>query len=225
TPAEKTPQPAAWLSAARRTGTWWDIDQGGNSAGDEIERVRDYVTIERHHETAADYYAYMILPLAGAADVAERSERPGVDVVVADDQAHVVETDAGIRMGHFFAAGEYGGYAVDGPCSFGWGAPIPARERSAAGAQTTEVVVSRPTKDGDSVEITFPHDAPGTIESVDEGVTVVGTSPLALRLDDADPRGSEHRVVFASLATAEPVDGPLRGPTGSRTRTHRVPAR
>ncbi|MPV48486.1 sugar isomerase [Pseudactinotalea sp. HY160] len=194
------------VRSQQRTGTWEAINSGGDTGGSSEAVARDYVRIEQAHESAGGWYAYQILPLADAARTAAAADAPQVVVVLADDDAHLIETGDGSRLGHFFAAGTWGGYTVTGACAIGLRrAPAATGGTAVAGAHLTEIVVAQPTKAGGTVSVTFPFDAPGTVAGVDETITVVATSPLQLEVDVDSRRGGEHRLFFASLATPEPV--------------------
>ncbi|TDE88818.1 sugar isomerase [Occultella glacieicola] len=181
------------VRAERRTGTWQAINSGGDTAGSADEVSRDYVRIEHHHESEAGWYAYEVLPLA---TLGETMRRPRVSVLLAEDLAHLIETLDGARMGHFFAAGAWAGYTVSGPCAVGH-RQVPAAPGSGGPAQVrTEVVISQPTKSGGQVTVEFPFDAPGAVVDADATVTVLGKTPLSVRVDASTPRGAEHRITF-----------------------------
>nr|WP_290370760.1 polysaccharide lyase family 8 super-sandwich domain-containing protein [Ruania suaedae] len=202
--AEEVP---AWqVRAETRTGSWQTINDGSDTGGTDEEVSRAYVRIEREHTGDDDWYAYQVLPLAEAGTIVAEAAEPTVTVLLADPAAHLIEASDGTRMGHFFAEGTFAGYTVSGPCAVAHRrAPHATGGRAAAGAFRTEIVVSQPTKSGGTLSVSFDMDAPGTLVNADDSVQVVATSPLELAVDADIAPGSEHRIVFASLATAEPV--------------------
>lgn len=174
-----------------RTGTWYAINSGGDTAGTTDEVSRDYVRVEQIHASSDGWYAYQVLPLAS---VEQTTAQPRVQVLLAEDEAHLIDDGEGTRLGHFFAAGSFAGYTVSGACSIG-------HRRTAT---SLEVVVSQPTKAGGAITVELPFDAPGAVLSQDGSVTVLGEAPLRLGVDVAAPRGAEHRVSFAVPDTTRP---------------------
>jgi hypothetical protein len=185
-------RPAQQLSvrSEHRTGTWHDINSGGDTGGTTDEVSRDFIRIEQLHAASGGWYAYQVLPLATAEQTAAQ---PQVQVLLADDRAHLVEDD-GLRLGHFFEAGTFGGYTVSGACAIG-------HRRTAT---ELELVVSQPTKAGGVLTVELPFDAPGAVLAADATVTVENESPLRLVVDVSAPRGAEHRVSFAVPDTTRP---------------------
>lgn len=194
------------VSVESRSGTWHDINAGGDTGGDDTTRTRDYVRITQSHPDSGGWYAYAVLPLADRDAVSAAASEPPATVVVAADTAHVISR-TGVRMGHFFAEGEHEGYAADGPCAFGVRSTTDrastealsadrAADRAADEART-ELAIAQPTKAGGDVTLTLPFDAPGNIEAADDSVAVISSEPLTVRVDtDAAAAGAEHRVTF-----------------------------
>lgn len=190
-------QAPARLAVTRRTGSWWDIDQGGGSAGDKEVRTRDFLGIERAHGPSGDHYAYQVLPLADARTAAAAADRPTVRVLVADDVCHMIETrpsgKAPARMMHFFAAATLAGVTVSGPCCVTY-------QLDPSGVRVTEVAVSQPNHAGGRVTVTLPVPARTTVARPDGRVTIRAASPLTLDVDMADDRGQQRTVGFAATA-------------------------
>lgn len=214
-----------------RTGTWYDINAGSDTAGSKDPVSRSFVRIEQAHSGTNDWYAYLVLPQATAEQTADAAEKPPVEVLVADPLAHVI-SDGQVTMGNFFAKGTFGGYTVDKPCSIGHQTrhvastqtptptPTPTQTstptqtvaetrqfapRIAAGTVQTDVFVSQPTKAGGTVNVSFPFDAPGDLLSSSSAVTVTSTSPLAFSVDMTGARGSQLGATFGNRPTPEPV--------------------
>lgn len=187
-----------------RTGTWWAINSGGDTAGSKEEFTRDYVRIEQSHPDDGGWYAYQVLPLADAATTTAEAAAPSVRVLAAEDTAHLIEAGFGTRMGHFFDAGSAAEYTVTGPCALGHRRRLVDSDGSRPMAET-EVVVSQPTKAGGEVTVTFPFDAPGEVTSGADSVTVASAAPLSLTVSFDGAPGSEHRIRFTGPAPAAPV--------------------
>ncbi|WP_154795978.1 polysaccharide lyase 8 family protein [Occultella kanbiaonis] len=181
------------VRSQRRTGTWYAINSGGDTAGSTDEVTRDFVRIEHTHGAGGGWYAYEVLPLAS---VGETMRRPRVSVLLAEDRAHLIEALDGARMGHFFAAGAWAGYTVSGPCAVGHRQVAAGPGRAGAAEVRTELVISQPTKTGGTLTVEFPFDAPGSVVGGDDSVTVVSESPLRVSVDVSASRGAEHRLTF-----------------------------
>ncbi|WP_460704034.1 polysaccharide lyase 8 family protein [Myceligenerans halotolerans] len=113
---------AARASVAERTGSWHDINVGGDTAGSRTPLTRTYATLSLTHPsgTGGDRYAYMILPRASAAATRAYAASGATTVLRDDPRAHVVRAARGNRwflFAHLFEAVDDGVVRADGPCA------------------------------------------------------------------------------------------------------------
>ncbi|MGS2619374.1 polysaccharide lyase family 8 super-sandwich domain-containing protein [Micromonospora sp. LZ34] len=164
----------------RRTGSWWDVNQGADTAGSTTPHTREYVTLRVPHGVGAAgaSYVYAVLPGASAADTARAAENPGFAVVENSATAQVIRLKDGTLMANFFAAGTAGQLRTDGPVS------VIVR----ATGTSRRVALALPTKQATPVRVTFlgqlvPALAPAP------GVRVVTAEPLQT-LEVTAPQGN-----------------------------------
>lgn len=105
-------------SREERTGRWSDVD---HQTGGDSELTRRYVTLAFDHGTAPQgaTYAYIVLPLASAAETSAARTNPQMEIVSNTDSVQAVWTPGrvGTFMGNYFGAGSAHRFAADGPCS------------------------------------------------------------------------------------------------------------
>lgn len=156
------PAPAK-LHLTRRTGTWWDIDQGADTYGDKTVRTKDVLRIDTTHTTANAAFAYRILPLATRRRTQAAVHDGAVRVVCADDTAHVIHSErTSTTLAHFFVAAERSGITVSHPCSVAWRQIRNTRY---------ELVISDPTRAAGKVLLTLPIGGSGYTLTVDLSAT------------------------------------------------------
>ncbi|MBE1875792.1 polysaccharide lyase 8 family protein [Myceligenerans pegani] len=113
---------AARASVAERTGSWHDINSGGDTAGSRTPRTRTYATLSLTHPsgTGGDTYGYLILPGASASHTRAHAESGATQVLRKDPRAHVVRASRGRRwylFAHLFEGVDDGLVRADGPCA------------------------------------------------------------------------------------------------------------
>lgn len=146
-------------ASAPRTGTWRDVNSGGDTGGSDVERTRHYATLCVTHPAGTDggRYGYVILPGASAERTAEvaadHREELGVEVLRQDATAHVVRV---VRAGrwflfaHLFAATDQGPVRATGPCAV----------LVSGTARTAGLAVSSPSKSIEHATIEIDLDRP-----------------------------------------------------------------
>lgn len=189
---------ALTVSAQTRSGTWNAINSGADTAGTTDEVTRQYVRAEFAHSDREDWYAYQILPQAGAAQTARAALRPSARVLLATGDAHLVEA-GGTLLGHFFTAGRHGGYTVSAPTALGV-LTTATRYRGRAAVQT-EIVVSSPAKTADRFSIEFPFRVPSDALVSKDGQVSLSTGAhgnLVLAVAASADSRRERRVILTS---------------------------
>lgn len=138
----------ARASIADRSGSWYDINQGGDTAGSRTPCTRTYATLSLTHPTGTDggRYGYLILPHTSADDTRRHAASGRTHILRADSRAHVVRTWRGDRwflFAHVFEAVDDGKVRADGPCAI-----------LASGTQSVaRIAVADPTKSDTQVAI------------------------------------------------------------------------
>jgi hyaluronate lyase len=132
---------AARASVAERTGSWRDINTGGDTKGSTTPHTRTYATLSLTHPTGTggDRYAYVILPRASQAATRTHAAGNTTRVVRGDPRAHVVRAFRGNRwflFAHLFEAVDDGLVRADGPCAV----------IATGTADVARIAVSDPTK-------------------------------------------------------------------------------
>lgn len=153
-----------------RTGAWSDINTG--SVTDQV--TRRYLTLWTSHgrDPKDAGYVYVLMPGAGAHDVAARAADRGWLTVEANTGAQQAVTISGLGLSaaNFWSAGTAGRITASAPSS------VLVRRRG----RTAEVHVSEPPRTGEAFEVTW-HRPVREVLSADEGVEVLRTG-RALRL-------------------------------------------
>lgn len=183
---------AARASVAERTGSWYDINRGGDTAGSRTPVTRTYATLSLTHPrgTGGDRYRYLILPHATSEETRLHAVSSRTQVVRDDPRAHVVRARRDGRWylyAHLFEAVDDGLVRADGPCAV----------VVAATDDVARIAVSDPTKsDGRlSIEIRL-EDVYPTVQRSHSRLTVGPGAAVAI---DADLRGARGRSYEAVL--------------------------
>ncbi|GAB4085250.1 polysaccharide lyase 8 family protein [Myceligenerans cantabricum] len=145
---------AARASVRERTGAWWDINRGGDTAGSTTPRTRTYATLSLTHPrgTGGDRYAYVILPRASVSKTRAHATGSATRVLRGDPRAHVVRATRGKRwflFAHVFEPVDDGVVQADAPCAI----------VATGTADVARIAVSDPTKSDarPSVRIVTPR--------------------------------------------------------------------
>ncbi|MBL0888535.1 polysaccharide lyase 8 family protein [Myceligenerans indicum] len=138
---------AARASVAERSGSWYDINIGGDTAGSRTVQTRTYATLSLTHPsgTGGDRYRYMILPGASEATTREHASSTTTEVLRDDPRAHVVRAVRGARwflFAHVFDAVDDGLVRADHPCAVlaswtRWGVRIAVSDPSRSDSQVS----------------------------------------------------------------------------------------
>ncbi|RPF21822.1 polysaccharide lyase 8 family protein [Myceligenerans xiligouense] len=185
---------AARASVAERTGSWYDINTGGDTAGSRTPRTRTYATLSLTHPsgTGGDRYAYVILPRASASTTRAHATGGTTTVLRGDPRAHVVRAVRGSRwflFAHLFEPVDDGAVRADGPC-----AVIASGTRDVA-----RIAVSDPTKSDARLSIQlllggwYPN-----LARADSRLTVRPGQVVEIDADLAGARGASFDAVLTT---------------------------
>ncbi|MHA7984910.1 polysaccharide lyase 8 family protein [Rathayibacter sp. CAU 1779] len=181
-----TPQ----VQVVHREGTWNAINSGADTAGSTDVRQRDYVTVTHPHGTdpTSGGYAFLLLPTASHSTTFSSQAQKRVRVLAntAASQA-VLDTRTGVTLGNFFTApaNPVHGMQVSGPCSV-------AVHRD---GDVVTVALADPSRTQSTATLVLPDSGPFRVQQADDGVTVTGTRPLALRFA-LDGHGHAKQIVL-----------------------------
>ena len=176
-----------------RTGSWRDINIGGDTAGSTDPRTRAYATLSLIHPsgTRGDRYSYVILPGASASATRDHATGGTTTVVRDDPRAHVVRAERGGRwflFAHLWEAVDDGPVRADGPCAIA----------ASGNGSTARIAVCDPTwsRDRLSIRIETPRQyarltwrsdrlsvGTGSPVTVDADASAAGGASFEARLD------------------------------------------
>lgn len=178
---------------AERSGSWFDVNSGADTAGSRELRTRRYATLSALHPagTADGGYAYAILPGATAERTEEIAAELEVEVLRQDAVAHVVRvTRGGTRFlfAHLFAATAEGVVQADGPC-----AVLAARHGA-----TAQLAVSSPSKSIERAAIRVDLGRPlRTVVSAHERLAVTGGRIVEIDATLSNGAGASFEIELA----------------------------
>jgi hyaluronate lyase len=178
---------------AERSGSWYDLNSGADTAGSSDRRTRRYATLSALHPagTAGGAYGYVILPGASAAQTAEAAAGLELEVLRQDAAAHIVRlTRGGVRfiLAHLFQPVGEGVVQADGPC-----AVIATRHGNEA-----QLAVSSPTRAIERAAITVDFGRPlRTVVSADERLAVAGGKVVAIEAALSNGGGRSFEATLA----------------------------
>ncbi|OZB81390.1 MAG: hypothetical protein B7X41_16910, partial [Microbacterium sp. 14-71-5] len=138
-------------------------------------------------------YAYIVLPNVAHSVTFTESDAPSVEVLANNAQAQAIRVAGqGLVLANFFQATPADatpayGVTVGGPCSLA--------VRTDAGRTT--VALSDPSRTQTTARVVLAGVAESTVVEGDDGVRVVGTSPLTLEFD-LDGHGHAKRIVLGA---------------------------
>ncbi|NUR85766.1 MAG: polysaccharide lyase 8 family protein [Nonomuraea sp.] len=169
----------------KRTGRWWDIDQGATTGGDRTPVTRHYTTIVVDHgkDPHRDRYAYAVLPGATAGDTAAYREK--VEVLANNGTVQAI-AQGPLIAAVFWHEGSvdtpHGPLTADGPCT------LLLRHDG----DQVRLAVSDPSRTAEQVRIRLPW----AVKSVKSGQRRIRRSKKAVK---ADLDGSAGRTRAATL--------------------------
>ncbi|GAA1730526.1 polysaccharide lyase 8 family protein [Isoptericola hypogeus] len=182
---------------ADRSGSWYDVNSGGDTGGSTDLRTRRYATLGVRHQagTTGGRYGYVILPGASAERTAEltadHAEELGVEVLRQDATAHVVRA---VRRGrwflfaHLFAVTDEGPVRATGPCAV----------LVSGTARTADLAVSSPSKSLERATVEIDLDRKLTrVTAAHDRLTVTGGHVVRVEAAFANASGASFE---ASLA-------------------------
>ena len=172
-----------------RTGAWSDI----NTTSSTTSLTRRYLTLWFDHGTdpTAAAYSYILLPGATSTVTAARAASPTVSVLANTSSSQAVtDTATGVTAANFFSAGTAGPITVSAPCS------VLVRESGG----TLAVSVADPTRAAATVTVTIDRSG-YTQATADDGVSVVGLSPITLIVEVGGAQGASRTITFGTGAT------------------------
>lgn len=174
-----------------RTGTWRDINTGGDTAGSTTPHTRRYLTLWLDHgvDPRDATYGYVLLPGASSARTAEVAGDPGVEVVANSAAVQAVRVPhLRLTAAVFHAAGSAAGITVSGP------AVVLLREES--GRAT--VAVSDPSRATVPLTVGLNRQGYARVRAADPEVTVLAVRPTPrLHVDLTRARGGTRAVSLA----------------------------
>lgn len=176
-----------------RSGSWWDINSGADTAGSKEIQTRRYATLGVQHAagTTGGRYGYVILPGRSAEQTLEAVSEFEIEVLRQDDAAHIVRVN---RQGTWFVFAHLFATVVDGPVqSTGPCAVIASgKDRSAA------LAVSSPTRSLDRASITLDLGRPyRTVVNAHERLQVTGGAVLTIEANLAVGAGASFEATLA----------------------------
>ena len=178
-----------------RQGSWWEINQGADTSGDDVQRTVTYAEISVLHGVAPKdaSYAVAIAPTASvraARRIAEQAaEGSGVQVVVNDRVVQSVSarlSPGTMRLANAFAAASTPWLATSGPASVAL-AELP---------QTLELSVSEPSRTAAETTVTLTGLSAASVASADDTVAVLSLDPVTVRVATGGSRGATHRIAL-----------------------------
>lgn len=183
--------PGTKLLAARtlRTGTWQEINSGGDTGGDAVERQRTYATLVVEHgvDPKDATYAYTLLPGASEERTRDLAAEPDVTVLANTPVVQAIQTNAkpgNVVLANFFAAGDAQQVTASAPCS------VAVRWTD----DTVEVAVSDPSRTTGILELVFPDVHARRVVSKDDTITVGKGKAVSLTVNLLGTRGATQRI-------------------------------
>lgn len=157
-------------SVGPRTGTWYDLNSGADTAGPTDARTRQYATLSVRHPagTTDGRYAYAILPGASLEETVNTAAELEIEILRQDAAAHVIRV---VRNGvqfifsHVFTTATDGIVRADGPVAV----------LAALDGDAVRLAVSSPTKGIERAKVSV--DFGRAIRSVTEAHERLTVSP------------------------------------------------
>ncbi|AKU15639.1 polysaccharide lyase 8 family protein [Luteipulveratus mongoliensis] len=156
------------LTRRERSGTWRNINSGGDTAGDDVSRTRSYVSLAIDHGTdpTDDTYAYALLPGASVRTTRRLAANLGARVLTNTPDAHVLEVRRPkLLLASCFAAANTPDLVTSASCV------VLARETG----PRTRIVIGDPSRTTQTVTVTLPKVNSRRVVRADSGIRLIAT--------------------------------------------------
>ena len=185
-------QPTQMTAAlVARSGTWWTINSGANTAGSSTVHSKNFATLTLAHasDVAGQTYAYVIAPRFDATRTSALAAGLDVEIIRQDTFAHIVRFTRGERrflFAHIFAPVTSGPVTADQPVA------VLAQRKGNWGT----VAVSAPTRDVSTATVNVSFGHPFTsVSRADSRLTVTPGSTVKVIANLAGSRGASFETV------------------------------